>query len=165
MIQPQLSTGRRIVHTPHDDPGTAKECSGVTTREQREAFRLALTHARRELQWSQRRLAKELGVSHSTVALWERGKSLPTSANVVELEQALGVEGGTFARLLGYMPQETMRQEMLSVLDAVMADPDLGERERELLLTMYRQLVQQRRAERLGREPGEPPPRRSSDKG
>jgi hypothetical protein len=82
----------------------------------------------------------------------------------VELERALELEGGTFARLLGYMPHETMRREMLGVLDAVMADPDLGERERELLLTMYRQLVQQRRAERLEREPGKTTPRRSTDK-
>jgi transcriptional regulator with XRE-family HTH domain len=135
----------------------------VTTKEQREAFRLALAHARRERQWSQRRLAEELDVSHSTVAFWERGKSLPRSPNVVELERALEVEGGTFARLLGYMPHGTMQREMLSVLDAVMADPNLGERERELLLTMYRQLVQQRRAERLEREAGKSAPGGSAD--
>lgn len=135
----------------------------MTTKEQREAFRLALAHARREHQWSQRRLAEELGVSHSTVALWERGKSLPTSPNVVKLERALEAEGGTFARLLGYMPYDTMQREMLSVLDAVMADPNLGDRERELLLTMYRQLVQQRRAERFEREPGKTAPRRSTN--
>jgi len=48
-----------------------------------------------------------------------------------------------------------MRQEMISVLDAIMADPDLGERERALLLTMYRQLVRQSRADRAEREAGQ----------
>jgi hypothetical protein len=33
-------------------------------------------------------------------------------------------------------------------LDAIMADPNLGQRERDLLLAMYRELVRQRRAER-----------------
>ncbi len=72
-----------------------------------------------------------------------------------ELERALKLASGTLARLLGYMPAGTMRQEMISVLDAIMADPDLGERERALLLTMYRQLVEQSRADRLEREAGQ----------
>jgi hypothetical protein len=50
--------------------------------------------------------------------------------------------------MLGYMPLETMRRELRTVLDAIMADPDLGQRERDLLLAMYRELVRQRRAER-----------------
>src|SRR6266540_6904951 len=124
----------------------------VTTNEQREAFRQALRHTREERGWSQRRLAQEVGVSHSAIASWERGSNLPESANVVDLERALALEAGTLARLLGYMPLETMRREMTNVLDAIMADPELGQRERELLLTMYRELVRQRRAER---EPGQ----------
>jgi transcriptional regulator with XRE-family HTH domain len=127
----------------------------VTTQEQREAFRQALIHIRHQRGWSQRRLAKEVGLSHSTIAVWERGQTIPEPANVVELERALKLESGTLARLLGYMPAGTMRQEMISVLDAIMADPDLGERERALLLTMYRQLVQQSRADRVEREAGQ----------
>ena len=124
----------------------------MTTNEQREAFQQALVHARRGHGWSQRRLAEKVGVAHSTVAFWEQGKSIPTPANVVDLERALGLETGALARLLGYMPLETMRHEMGNVLDAIMADPELGQRERDLLLTMYRELVRQRRAER---EPGQ----------
>jgi transcriptional regulator with XRE-family HTH domain len=127
----------------------------VTTQEQREAFRQALIHIRQQRGWSQRRLAKEVGLSHSTIAVWERGQTIPEPANVVELERALELESGTLARLVGYMPAGTMRQEMISVLDAIMADPDLGERERALLLTMYRQLVQQSRADRAEREAGQ----------
>ena len=120
----------------------------VTTNEQREAFRQALHHARQDRGWSQRRLAQGVGVSHSAISSWERGASLPEPANVVDLERALALESGTLARLLGYMPLETMRREMAGVLDAIMADPDLGQRERDLLLAMYRELVRQRRTER-----------------
>jgi transcriptional regulator with XRE-family HTH domain len=120
----------------------------VTTNEQREAFRQALRHARQERGWSQRRLAQEVGVSHSSISSWERGSSLPEPANVVDLEGALELESGTLARMLGYMPMETMRREMRTVLDAIMADPELGQRERDLLLAMYRELVRQRRTER-----------------
>jgi transcriptional regulator with XRE-family HTH domain len=124
----------------------------VTTDEQREAFKQAIAHARRGHGWSQRKLAEKLGVSHSTVAFWEQGKTLPTPVNVVDLERVLELEPGTLARLLGYMPLDTMQREMRTVLDAIMADPDLGQRERDLLLAMYRELVRQRRAER---EPGQ----------
>jgi transcriptional regulator with XRE-family HTH domain len=120
----------------------------VATNEQREAFKQALIHARRGHSWSQRKVAEKLGVSHSTVAFWEQGKSLPTPLNVVDLERVLELEPGTLARLLGYMPLDTMQREMRTVLDAIMADPDLGQRERDLLLAMYRELVRQRRAER-----------------
>jgi transcriptional regulator with XRE-family HTH domain len=120
----------------------------VTTNDQRDAFRQALRHARQERGWSQRRLAQQVGVSHSAISSWERGSSLPEPANVVDLERALSLESGMLARMLGYMPLETMRRELRTVLDAIMADPDLGQRERDLLLAMYRELVRQRRAER-----------------
>jgi transcriptional regulator with XRE-family HTH domain len=126
--------------------------TAVTTNDQRDAFRQALRHARQERGWSQRRLAQQVGVSHSAISSWERGSSLPEPANVVDLERALSQESGTLARMLGYMPLGTMRRELRTVLDAIMADPDLGQRERDLLLTMYRELVRQRRAER---KPGE----------
>jgi transcriptional regulator with XRE-family HTH domain len=119
----------------------------MATIEQREAFKQAVIHTREGHGWSQRKLAELLGVAHSTVAFWEQGKSLPNPANVVDLERALKLEAGTLARLLGYMPMETMRREMASVLDAIMADPELGQRERDLLLAMYRELVRQRRAD------------------
>jgi transcriptional regulator with XRE-family HTH domain len=127
----------------------------VTTNEQRDAFRQAVRHARRERGWSQRKLAEALGVSHSTVSFWEQGKTLPEPANVIDLERVLELESGALARLLGYMPPATMQREMATVLEAVMADPELGERERELLLAMYRELLRQRRTQR---EAGEPAP-------
>lgn len=118
------------------------------TDEQKRAFQRALQRARRERGLSQRELARALGLSHSTLSYWELGKGLPEPANVVELERVLELESGTLSRLLGYMPVATMQREMVGVLDAIMADPELGARERELLATMYRELLRQRRTER-----------------
>ncbi len=131
------------------------------TDEQRRAFQRALQRARRERGLSQRELARALGFSHSTISYWELGKGLPEPANVVELERVLELESGTLSRLLGYMPVATMQREMVGVLDAIMADPGLGARERELLATMYRELLRQRRTER---EAGQHPAGRGGGK-
>jgi transcriptional regulator with XRE-family HTH domain len=130
----------------------------MATNNQREAFRRALQRARQEKSWTQRQLATAVGVSANAVSYWERGKSLPEPANVIELERSLGLESGALARLLGYMPLATMQREMASVLDAITADPALENSERELLATMYRELVRQVRQRRQEREPSQATP-------
>jgi transcriptional regulator with XRE-family HTH domain len=130
----------------------------MATNNQREAFRRALQRARRDQGWTQRQLATALGVSPNAVSYWERGKSLPEPTNVIELERSLGLESGALARLLGYMPLATMQREMASVLDAITADPALENSERELLATMYRELVRQVRQRRQEREPSQSTP-------
>jgi transcriptional regulator with XRE-family HTH domain len=127
----------------------------MATNDQREAFRRALQRARQDRGWTQRQLATALGVSANAVSYWERGKSLPEPANLIELERSLGLESGTLARLLGYMPLATMQREMASVLDAITADPELDTNERELLATMYRELIRQVRQRRAEQEPGQ----------
>jgi transcriptional regulator with XRE-family HTH domain len=127
----------------------------VATDEQREMFRRTLQRARRERGLSQRELSKALSLSHSTVSLWERGESIPTIDNVIELERVLDLQSGELSRLLGYMPLATMQQEMIGVLDAIVADPELGADQRELLMTMYRELVRQARQHRGERETGQ----------
>jgi ribosome-binding protein aMBF1 (putative translation factor) len=124
----------------------------MATNDQREAFRRALQRARRERGWTQRQLATALSVSPNAVSYWERGKSLPAPTNVIELERTLELESGALARLLGYMPLATMQREMASVLDAITADPELDTNERELLATMYRELVRQVRQRREERK-------------
>ena len=37
-------------------------------------------HIRKRFQWSQERLARELGLSYSTISRWERGQSTPSPA-------------------------------------------------------------------------------------
>jgi transcriptional regulator with XRE-family HTH domain len=136
----------------------------VATDEQREMFRQALQRARRERGLSQRELSKALRLSHSTVSFWERGESIPTIDNIIELERVLDLQSGELSRLLGYMPLATMQQEMIGVLDAIVADPELGAEQRELLMTMYRELVRQARQRRGEREAGqEAQPSRASE--
>jgi hypothetical protein len=66
---------------------------------------------------------------------------------VAKLETALGLTPGVLSRLLGYLPiTQAGDQATMDVLAAVEADPKLGERERKLLATIYRELVAQREA-------------------
>jgi transcriptional regulator with XRE-family HTH domain len=115
--------------------------------DQRDAFPRALKRARMERRLSQRELSRALGVSHSAVSQWESGRVRPIPSKVAELEQALDLDPGTLSRLLGYLPIATSdAKAALTVLEAIRADPRLGDRERELLIAMYRQLVRQREA-------------------
>jgi transcriptional regulator with XRE-family HTH domain len=148
-----LPAGKPISHTPpRQQLGDEVD---VATDEQREMFRRALQRARRERGLSQRELSKALSLSHSTVSFWERGESIPAIDNVIELERVLDLQSGELSRLLGYMPLVTMRQEMIGVLDAIVADPELGADQRELLMTMYRELVRQARQHRGERKAGQ----------
>jgi hypothetical protein len=76
-----------------------------------------------------------------------RARALPTEANVAALERQLNLQPGSLSRLLGYLPAGAVEREMIGVIEALEADPKLGERERELLAAMYRQLVKQRESQ------------------
>jgi transcriptional regulator with XRE-family HTH domain len=119
----------------------------VVTQVQRDAFRLALRRAREDAGLSQRALSRALGLSNSAVWQWEQGQAIPRPDVVAAVEKELELEAGRLSRLLGYLPAGAVEREMISVIEAVQADPKLGERERELLTTMYRQLVKQRQSE------------------
>ena len=119
----------------------------MVTAQQKTAFRRALRRAREAAGQTQSGLSGKLGVSRSAVWQWEQGKAVPTERNVATLEQELRLQPGSLSRLLGYLPASAVEREMISVIEALEADPKLGERERELLASMYRQLVKQREAE------------------
>jgi transcriptional regulator with XRE-family HTH domain len=121
-----------------------RTASVVVTQQQKTAFRRALRRAREAAGESQSGLSQKLGLSRSAVWQWENGETVPTPDNVATVEQALGLQPGSLSRLLGYLPAGVVDQETISVIEALEADPRLGERERELLAAMYRQLVKQR---------------------
>ena len=126
----------------HDD----QDGSLLVTDEQKAVFRRALRRAREAADQSQSGLSQKIGVSRSAVWQWEEGRAVPTEANVAALERELGLQQGGLSRLLGYLPADAVDRETISVIEALEADPKLGERERELLAAMYRQLVKQREA-------------------
>lgn len=114
----------------------------MATETQKAAFRQALARYRNARNWSLRRLATEVGVSSSTAGYWEKGRTLPTPTNVVALEQALGLDPGTLARLLGYLPiAEDVDKATMDILQALERDPRLGKRERAVLTAVYRELT------------------------
>jgi len=118
----------------------------MATDEQKAAFRRRLRQEREAAGQTQMGLSLKIGVSRSAVWQWEEGKSVPTEANVAALEKELRLRPGALSILLGYLPAGAAEREMVSVIEALEADPKLGDRERELLATMYRQLVKQREA-------------------
>jgi transcriptional regulator with XRE-family HTH domain len=118
----------------------------MATEEQKAAFRRRLRQEREAAGQTQMGLSLKIGVSRSAVWQWEEGRSVPTEANVAALEKELRLQPGELSILLGYLPAGAAEREMISVIEALEADPKLGDRERELLAAMYRQLVKQREA-------------------
>jgi transcriptional regulator with XRE-family HTH domain len=121
----------------------------VATVTQRQQFAEALRRARDDSGMTQRDLADAIGVAQASVAQWETGKAAPRPEKVVTLEHILELETGSLARLLGYLPAgESETKVAMSVIEAARADPRLGDRERAILEAVYRELVQQAKAER-----------------
>lgn len=54
-------------------------------------FSRRLRTRRLRLGWDQDRLAREAGLSASSISAWERGKNMPTGQNIEELARALAV--------------------------------------------------------------------------
>jgi len=122
----------------------------AATPEQREVFKRELQRTRTAAGLSQRELARRLDVSPGAVSSWEAGQSAPRPHLVTQIERELELEDGRLGRLLGYLPASLREQAVVSVIEAVDADPELGPRERELLAGIYDQLIRQRRAEQRG---------------
>ena len=115
--------------------------AGVTTAQQREAFRHGLRQARRAVGLSQRAVARAVGRTPSAVWQWEEGRGAPDPQTVAKLERLLQIEPDSLARLLGYVPLSEPGSRPATVLDAVNADPRLDDDGRELLTGVYRWLV------------------------
>src|SRR6266542_354199 len=110
-------------------------------------FAKALQRAIAEAGISQRELARRLEVSQASVSQWLHGQTTPRPAMAVRLERELGRDPGSLLIPLGYVVVDPEGRPV-GVPDAVAKDPRLGSREREILLSLYRTLVEQR-----GREP------------
>ena len=116
----------------------------MPTETQRDVFRKALRRAREARGLSKRGLARKVGVTQSAVWQWEEGKTAPRPETAGAIERVLGLQPGALAQPLGYLPAEGASTVTVSVIEAIEADTGLGKRERELLATMYRELIRQR---------------------
>ena len=106
-----------------------------------EAFSDALKRAREDSGLSLRALADAVEASHTVVAQWERGEHAPRPPRVRMLEHVLQLPPGSLSRLLGYWPAESADAPPVSVVEAVRADPRLGERDRRIVTAVYRELI------------------------
>lgn len=109
---------------------------------QRQVFGKTLRDALEDSRMSQRALARAVGVSPNAVSQWVHGKAVPQAEMVTAIERTLRLEAETLGRLIGYVPAAIEEQARRSVVEAIHADPRLGEREQDLLVTMYRKLAQ-----------------------
>jgi transcriptional regulator with XRE-family HTH domain len=115
----------------------------VATAEQRRRFGQALQQAREECGLSQQQIAQALGVTQASVSQWLLGQTAPRPDRIADLERMLRVEPYALGRLLGLTPDDGADRRPVSVMEAAAADPRLGEREREILAAVYRELVRQ----------------------
>ena len=108
-------------------------------------FGRALADARRRKQLSQRQLGQAIGVRQSAVTQWERGVVIPRNAHVFAAEQALTLPPGSLACLLGFGPpidSPPPAPPQPAVVDAIAADEDLDDQQRQLLLGLYRSFTE-----------------------
>jgi transcriptional regulator with XRE-family HTH domain len=116
----------------------------VATAEQRRRFGRTLQRAREECGLSQDQLAQALGVSQASVSQWLLGQTSPRPDRVEELERVLRIEPRSLGRLLGLVGDgDEDARPAVSVMEAAAADPRLGDRERQILGAVYRELIKE----------------------
>ena len=95
----------------------------------------------RELsQLSVRQLAELCGISNPYLSQIERGLRMPSSMILQSLAKGLRISAETLYTQAGILdPQDT---EESDVVKAVMHDPELSARQREMLIDMYRSFRQ-----------------------
>ncbi len=109
------------------------------------SFGIALAEARQHRRLSQRRLGEAIGVRQSAITQWERGVVIPSNQHVFGAEQALTLPPGSLACLLGFGPpidRPPPAPPPPSVVDAIAADEDLDDQQRQLLLGLYRSFTE-----------------------
>jgi transcriptional regulator with XRE-family HTH domain len=91
---------------------------------------------RQMAQLSIRRLAEVCGISNPYLSQIERGLRTPSSLILQSLAQGLRVSAETLYAQAGILdPQEAEEED---VVRAIMRDPSLSPRQREILIDMYR---------------------------
>jgi len=104
------------------------------------AFGRALADARQRRHLRQRQLGHAIGVRQSAITQWERGLVTPRNQHVLAAEQALNLPPGSLACLLGFGPPTDSpppAPPQPSVVEAIDADEDLDDQQRQLLLDLY----------------------------
>lgn len=94
---------------------------------------------------TQEAIATLLGVTQGTVSQWETGRSSPTFEQMQTIEKHLGFNRGAILVSAGLV-------SVVGVEASILADPALEPEDRDLVLGLYRGVVQQRAQRRKGRK-------------
>ncbi|MCP2259450.1 helix-turn-helix protein [Streptoalloteichus tenebrarius] len=106
---------------------------------------------RRHAQISLRQLARLAGVSNPYLSQIERGLRRPSAEILQQIAKGLRISAEALYVQAGILE----RREGGPVVDAVLADPDLNERQKQVLLDVYESF---RRENATTRRPAEPEP-------
>ena len=114
--------------------GKTVETLGDYLREQRVSARLSL-----------RQLAEQSGVSNPYLSQIERGLRRPSAEVLQQLAKALRISAETLYVRAGILdPDESQEGKQSSgVVDAVLLDPALNERQKRVLLDVYTSFVRE----------------------
>ena len=114
----------------------------MASQAQLEEFAKALKQARETAGLSIRDLGKAVSVSHTVVWQWEGAEHAPRRPRVRMIEHVLGLPTGSLQRLLGQLTADEAGARIpMTVLEAAEADSKLGDRGREILAAVYRELI------------------------
>lgn len=124
----------------------------------RTRFGKALAEAITDCDYTQTEFGEVLGdVRQSSISGWCSGASLPPDVETVfRIEKLLDLEPGELSRLLGFLPVRN-----LSVADAVMADNQLDEAGRQIVLSTYREVAAAKKRHPTAHKPAVARSRRS----
>ena len=95
-------------------------------------------------QLSLRQLAEQAGVSNPYLSQIERGLRKPSAEILQQIAKALRISAETLYVRAGILEERGGNADLVA---AVLADPDLTERQKSVLLEIYGSFTQERRAE------------------
>lgn len=98
-----------------------------------EQFAELLLQVMADNKWNQIDLGKRVGATQQAVSDWLSGKVPRDPDKVFNMEQALGLPGGSLSHVLGYVPVEESH-----VPTAIAADPYLTEEWKRVMQATYR---------------------------
>lgn len=115
----------------------------TANNKRRTAFGRALTEAMQVRHMTQMQLGDRLGhMRQSSISAWASGQALPPDIETVfRLERVLKLKPGHLSRLLGFVPAEDKELDPPDVIEAIMADPQLDDSGRRMVLGIYEELV------------------------
>lgn len=120
-----------------------------------------LADQRRQAQLSLRQLSDLAGVSNPYLSQIERGLRKPSADVLQQLAKALRISAETLyvrAGILDPDDESDSARRTPGVVDAVLLDPALNERQKRVLLDVYASFVRENTPENTPQSPAEPAP-------